>query len=417
MSGRTGRRGARMVVAALSALLSVPLVAGCGGIALPGAAPHGPAFRITAEFADVLDLVPQAAVKVNDVTVGSVEKIWLSGWHARVRMKIDRSVRLAADSTAELRQTSLLGEKFVALVAPAGAPAGGTLGDGAVIPLSRTGRSVEVEEVLAALGLLLNGGGLAQVQTINIELSKAMHGRESHLRDLLTQLDTFLGGLDRQKADIARALDAMDRLSARLAGDRATIGRALDSLGSGLTVLTDQRAQLTQALSALSRLSTVGTRVVDAGRDATLADLAALEPILTQLARAGDNLPGALEFMLTYPFPPNVEGAISGNFVNMYATLDLDGATVLSNLLIRPGTAATGPGRPLAPGAAPPLPVPGVSSLPVPVPTLPGGLPVPTLPGGLPSPTLTPLPTTTPSLPVPSASLPGCGPLGEIVGC
>lgn len=402
----SARRLLPLAVAALAAL--VPAGCGVAGISLPGAAPHGASYQVTAEFADVLDLVPQAAVKVNDVTVGSVEKISLSGWHARVRMRVDRAVRLPADATAELRQTSLLGEKFVALAAPAGAPAAGNLADGAVIPLSRTGRSAEVEEVLAALGLLLNGGGLAQLQTINIELSRAMHGREGQLRDLLGQLDTFLGGLDRQKADITRALDAMDRLSARLAGDRATIGRALSALGPGLRVLADQRAQLTRALSSLSRLSTVGTRVVDASRDATLADLAALKPILTELAHAGDNLPRALEFMLTYPFPPNVEGAIQGNFVNMYATLDLNGATVLSNLLVKPGTGAMAPGSPIPPKAAPPVPVPGAPSLPV---------PVPTLPGGLPSPTLTPLPTTTPSLPVPSVSLPGCGPLGEIVGC
>jgi phospholipid/cholesterol/gamma-HCH transport system substrate-binding protein len=410
MSARGGHGAARRIGTLAVAALAALAPAGCGldGVTLPGAAPHGPSYRVTAEFADVLDLVPQAAVKVNDVTVGSVEKIGLSGWHARVRMRIDKSVRLPTDATAELRQTSLLGEKFVALAAPAGGPAAGTLGDGAVIPLSRTGRSAEVEEVLAALGLLLNGGGLAQLQTIDVELNRAMHGREGELRDLLGQLDTFLGGLDRQKADITRALDAMDRLTGRLARDRATIGHALDALGPGLTVLADQRAQLTRALTSLSRLSTVGTRVVEASRDATLADLAALKPILTQLAHAGDNLPKALEFMLTYPFPPNVEGAIRGNFVNMYATMDLDGAVVLSNLLVRPGAGATGPGQIIPPGAAPAVPVPGAPALPV---------PVPTLPGGLPSPTLTPLPTISPSLPVPSVSLPGCGPLGEIVGC
>ena len=47
-----------------------------GGCTLPGGAPDGPAYRVTVEFGDVLDLVPQSAVKVNDVTVGSVEKMW-----------------------------------------------------------------------------------------------------------------------------------------------------------------------------------------------------------------------------------------------------------------------------------------------------------------------------------------------------
>src|SRR5262249_50280123 len=155
---------------------------------LPGGAPQGPSYRVTAEFSDVLDLVPQAAVKVNDVTVGSVQKITLSGWNARVEMAIDRDVRLPANATAAIAQTSLLGEEYVGRPAPAAAASQGTLADGAVIPLSRTSRSAEVEEVLGALGLLLNGGGLAQLKTISQELTKALSGRESTVTDLLRQL-------------------------------------------------------------------------------------------------------------------------------------------------------------------------------------------------------------------------------------
>jgi phospholipid/cholesterol/gamma-HCH transport system substrate-binding protein len=352
-------------------------------VPLPGGAPSGPAYQITAEFSDVLDLVPQAAVKVNDVTVGSVEKISLSGWTARTRLRIDRNVQLPANATAAVRQTSLLGEKYVTLAAPITEKASGRLSDGDVIPLSRTKRAAEVEEVLAALGLVLNGGGLAQLKTINQELSAALAGRESSTRDTLRQLDTFIGGLDQQKADLVRAVDALDRLTGRLAQQRAVIGKALDSLAPGLTVLAQQRQQLSGALIALGELGRVGTKVVTASRDDLVASVRALQPILEQLARAGDDLPKSLDFMLSYPFPPNVTGAIVGDFVNLSVTADLDAATILSNLLsaapaqarqatpaasdTRPGTAA--PVKPTAPS-------PGVG-----VPALPG---VPLLPGVLP---------------------------------
>ncbi len=63
---------------------------------LPGGAATGSdAYRVTVEFADVLDLVPQSAVKVNDVTVGAVEKVQLDGWHARVTVRLQESVRAA----------------------------------------------------------------------------------------------------------------------------------------------------------------------------------------------------------------------------------------------------------------------------------------------------------------------------------
>lgn len=342
----------RALTGALAALL---LPAGCGlpelaDLPLPGGAPAGAGYTVTAEFSDVLDLVPQAAVKVDDVTVGSVEKIWLAGWTARVRLRIDRAVRLPANATAAVRQSSLLGEKYVTVDAPP-TGASGRLADGDVIPLSRTQRGAEVEEVLAALGLLLNGGGLAQLRTINEELAGALDGREPAVRDALRQLDTFVGGLERQKADLVRAIEALDRLTDRLSRQRQVVGEALDSLAPGLTVLADQRAQLTAALTALGELGRVGTRVVNRSRDDTLAGVRALQPILEQLARAGDDLPKSLDFMLSYPFPPNVTGAIVGDFVNLSITADLDAATILANLVVAGPPPERATARPSAPGS------------------------------------------------------------------
>ncbi|MGS2618578.1 MCE family protein [Micromonospora sp. LZ34] len=341
------------------ALVVALLPAGCGlpeltDLPLPGGAPAGPGYRVTAEFRDVLDLVPQAAVKVDDVTVGSVEKVSLAGWTARVTLRIDREVQLPANATAAVRQSSLLGEKYVTVAAPTTEPQRGRLADGDVIPLVRTTRGAEVEEVLAALGLLLNGGGLAQLRTINQELGRALDGREPAVRDALRQLDEFVGGLERQKADIVRAVEALDRLTGRLARQRQVVGEAVDSLAPGVTVLARQRAQLTSALTALGELGRVGTRVVNRSRDDTLASLRALKPILEQLVRAGDDLPKSLDFMLSYPFPPNVTGAIVGDFVNLSVTADLDAAAILANLVAAaPAPTRAAAGRP-APGAAGP---------------------------------------------------------------
>ncbi|PWU57427.1 mammalian cell entry protein, partial [Micromonospora sp. S4605] len=349
-------RARRLLAAALAVAL---LPAGCGlpeltDLPLPGGAPAGPGYRVTAEFTDVLDLVPQAAVKVDDVTVGSVEKISLAGWTARVTLRIDREVQLPANASAAVRQSSLLGEKYVTVTAPTTEPRRGRLADGDVIPLARTTRGAEVEEVLAALGLLLNGGGLAQLRTINQELGRALDGREPAIRDAVRRLDEFVGGLERQKADIVRAVEALDRLTGRLARQRQVVGEAVDALAPGMTTLARQRAQLTSALTALGELGRVGTRVVNRSRDDTLASLRSLKPILEQLVRAGDDLPKSLDFMLSYPFPPNVTGAIVGDFVNLSITADLDAASILANLVAAapaPAGSATGARKP---GAAPP---------------------------------------------------------------
>jgi phospholipid/cholesterol/gamma-HCH transport system substrate-binding protein len=309
---------------------------GVNGVSLPGGANTGKhPYHVTIEFADVLDLVPQSAVKVDDVTVGTVEKVTLDkkNWHARVRVKVRDSVHLPGNAVADLRQTSLLGEKFVSLAPPSRIPPEGRLTDGDTIPIDRTGRAAEVEEVFSALSLVLNGGGVGQLQTINHELATALSGREDGVRDLLQQLKVFVGGLDRQKQDIVRALEGLDRLTTTLAKQKDTIATALTQITPGVGVLADQRAQLTTMLTALGHLSDVGSRVVRETKDDVLADLRNLQPILTQLTAAGDYLPKSLELLLTYPFPKTVNTAIRGDYTNLWITADLTITDLLQNLV------------------------------------------------------------------------------------
>jgi phospholipid/cholesterol/gamma-HCH transport system substrate-binding protein len=249
-------------------------------------------------------------------------------------------VRLPANAVAAIQQSSLLGEKYVELAPPGNEKPVGRLGDDSRIPLARTNRNVEVEELLGALSLVLNGGGLAQLQTINHELGNALEGRESEIKDTLSQLDTFIGGLDSQKEEINRALDRTNELAATLAGRTATIEKALDTIGPGLDVLNEQRDLLVSMLQGLARLGDVGTRIINRSAGNTVEDLRLLQPILTQLAAAGPNLARSLELVLTYPFPDsslsslNYRKAQTGGvalFTNMTATVDLD----LTNLLCR----------------------------------------------------------------------------------
>lgn len=391
MSAGRLRRPAAAAVAALLASTSLTACEGAYDLPLPGGAAGGDdVYRVTVEFADVLDLVPQSAVKVNDVTVGAVEKVELDGWHAKVRVRLLDSVRLPDNAIAELRQTSLLGEKFVSLSPPRDGGVG-RLKNGDVIPLERSGRNPEVEEVFAALSLLLNGGGVAQLKTINVELTKAMRGHEADIKGAITQLDTFLSGLNERKSEIVRAIDGLDRLSARLERQKGDIAVAIEDLGPGLKVLADQREQLTTMLTALSDLGRVGTRVINASREDTLANLRALDPILTRLSEAGANLPGALEMLVTYPFPRASTGAVKGDYTNLRITADLDLRAILTNLEGKDPLPSLPPVPPLP--SLPPAPLPTSTALPtslpsVSVPTSTESVPLPipsvsvTLPGG-----------------------------------
>lgn len=376
-----------VLLATAGLLLSGCQFQGAASFPLPGGVGGG--YEVKVEFTDVLDLVPQSAVKVNDVTVGSVKEIELSpgGYTAVVTVSLKDDVVLPENATASLRQTSLLGEKFVSLDAPS--DPSGRLRDGMYIPLSRTERNADIEEVLGALSLVLNGGSLEQLQVINSELTKALAGRETEVRAFLTQLSGFMGGLDAQKDHIIAALDGLDRLSAKLAANRTTLDIALRDLPQGARVLADERDQLTKMLKGLNNLGTVATRVIEATQQSTIADLRALQPILGQLAAAGKDLPDALELLTTFPFPrtvasPTGRGGMRGDYANLYVTIDSDPQTLLNNLrgalpIPLPSLAppaqprAGGPGasrtpastgRPDPTGSLPPLQLPDLRDLP-----------------------------------------------------
>jgi phospholipid/cholesterol/gamma-HCH transport system substrate-binding protein len=328
----------------VAAVAAGALVAGCGAsgfngiysLPLPGGASLGAhPYQVTAQFTDVADLVPQSAVMVNDVAVGRVTKIYLPprSWTANVRMLINGSVRLPANAIAEITQSSLLGEQYVALSAPPGVTPAGRLGNDAVIPLARTTANATVEEVLGALSLLLNGGGINQLHTITTQLDAAMTGNAPQIRSLITEIHATLVNLDAHKQAIFTALAGLKALSATLAARDKQIGYALDNLTPGLEVLADQRDQLVAMLDALDHLTGVTVATINASQASLVADLTELTPTLRALASAGQNLPLALQVLLTYPFTDQVINDVKGDYLNTYLSIQAKkGTTIIPSI-------------------------------------------------------------------------------------
>ncbi|NYG60028.1 phospholipid/cholesterol/gamma-HCH transport system substrate-binding protein [Nocardioides daedukensis] len=290
---------------------------------LPGGADLGDdPISISADFEDALDLVPQSTVKVDNVPVGRVSKITLNddGHSAHVELKVNDDVDLPGGTSARLRQTSLLGEKYVELVRPVASPGGPSLTDGDNLGLAQTSQAAEVEQVLGALSLVLNGGGIAQFQEISRELQNVSTGRPGEIKAFLGQMEEFVTGLESRKGSITAAIDGLADLSETLEGDKEKISTALTELSPGMKVIVDQRAQLTAMLSSLDKLSTVTVSTLDAAQDDIVADFKVLAPILEQLAKAGSDLPNSLQMLLTYPFPDSVLGAIKGDYLNVFIT-------------------------------------------------------------------------------------------------
>jgi phospholipid/cholesterol/gamma-HCH transport system substrate-binding protein len=327
MTGAFGRRAAMGL--AVLAVTAVGL-SGCGwhglnSLPLPGTEGGGPgSYLIQAQVPDVNNIEPNSRVRVGDVNVGNVTKIDRQGWHALVTMRINGGVELPANATAKMGQTSLLGSQHIELAPPTGEAPQGRLHDGSLIPLQNGGAYPTTEQTLAAVSLLLNGGGVGQLQDVVETFSTALRGREQDLRSLITQLDKFVAYNNDQTGDIIDATDSLNRVIGTFADQKPVVDRALKTIPDALAVLRDERDNLAEALDQLGEFSAITADSVNQTKESLVNELKDLAPVLRSLANAGPALTRSLSILATYPFPnETLENWVRGDYGNLTAIIDL----------------------------------------------------------------------------------------------
>jgi phospholipid/cholesterol/gamma-HCH transport system substrate-binding protein len=331
-SSRRAATGLVMVV--------VAAISGCGwrglnSLPLPGTQGNGPgSFVIQAQMPDVNNIQPNSRVRVADVTVGHVTKIERQGWHALVSMQLNGDVDLPANATAKIGTTSLLGSYHIELGLPKSEAPRGKLRGGSLIPISHGGAYPSTEQTLAALSLVLNGGGLGQVQDITEALSTAFAGREQDLRSLIAQLDRFTAHLNEQSGDIIAATESLNHLAGTFAASQPVLDRALATIPDALAVLNGERDQLLELADRLGKFSALTVDSVNRTKENLVRELRQVGPALESLANAGPSLTRSLSLLATFPFPNETfENFQRGDYANLTAIIDLTLSRIDQGLL------------------------------------------------------------------------------------
>lgn len=311
------------------------LLAGCqynglNSLSMPGTAGHGAgAYSVTVDLPDVATLPQNSPVMVDDVTVGSVSGIQAEqrpdgSFYAAVKLSLDKNVVLPANATATVAQTSLLGSMHIDLARPKGKPAVGKLTDGSKISESNSGRYPTTEEVLSALGVVVNKGNVGALEEITDETYQAVAGRQDQFDGLIPRLAELTAGLNRQVNDIIDAVDGLNRFSAILARDKDNLGRALDTLPDAIRVLNKNRDHIVEAFAALKKLATVTSHVLAKTKVDFAADLKDLYSVTKALTDNRKNFVTSLQLLLTFPFPNfGIKNAVRGDYLNVFTTFDL----------------------------------------------------------------------------------------------
>ena len=213
----------------------------------------------------------------------------------------------------------------IELAPPTDEPPEGELKNGSVIPLSAASTYPTTEQTLASVSILLNGGGLGQLQEINQTFAKALAGRENDMRSLLTQLDVFIKQLNEQTDDIIAATENLNALVGQVAAkddDRrqgADDHSAGDLGAGGFAREAGGRHRRARQVQRHRHLDGQSDQGVAGGQPAQHRAGAAVE-----LANAGPALTKGLDFLSTYPWVKStVPNWFRGDFANITLVIDL----------------------------------------------------------------------------------------------
>lgn len=310
-------RPPRLIAGLLVVLL---LLSGCSttleDLPLPGTGVPGETISVTADFADALNLASGATVKVNGVDSGRVQEVTTKDFTAQVTMTLRADAEVREGATARLRYTTPLGELFVEVTNPT---SGTALADGANLELTRTSTAPTVEDALSQASLLINGGGLAQLQVVTDELNDALGGREQRVRSLVDESTEFVTQANATTADIDAALRALDSVARTLRGRQTVINRALREVRPAAKVLRQNTPGLTRLLDELERFSGQANTTVTRTRSQVLGLLRLVEPVLAEMQRNSRSYPLSLTKLTA------LGRTVQGFIPNDYAAIRLVG--------------------------------------------------------------------------------------------
>ncbi|HEX3947543.1 MAG TPA: MlaD family protein, partial [Acidimicrobiales bacterium] len=241
------------------AALALATVAVAGALAGCGIGGSTPAVTVKAVFSDVDDLNTGAQVQLADVPVGRVTAITLDGQRAEVTMAIDRSAHVPADVTAELDQTTILGERFVNLAVPERGH-GTPLADGATI--AKTSVVPDVESVIGAGAQVFGSVSTSELAQIVAAGGQGFSGQAASLRQLLDNLSSVTAGYAGRTSQITTVVKSLDQLGSSLAPNATADAQAITNLSQTVSLLATQSGQFENLLQSLDTVSTQGASLL-----------------------------------------------------------------------------------------------------------------------------------------------------------
>lgn len=230
-----------------SALMTVVAALAAGALFVASRSSGG-SYTVHADFADAAGLRGHSQVKVGGVVVGMVDSMTVTPRNtALVTLKV-KDTRISRDARAYIRPVNLLGEKYVDLEPGVERPA---LPSGSLIPLSRTGTPVELDQVLDTL----DASTRTRLEILIDSSGQSLAGRGADfgatlasLPPALDQAQAMIGAFAQDNQALGRLVETSDRVIGAMAGQRKALGGLVTTGSSALGSVASRDSQLGQTL-------------------------------------------------------------------------------------------------------------------------------------------------------------------------
>ncbi|MCK0439783.1 MCE family protein [Gordonia alkaliphila] len=340
---RTAKRG-RLVAVSLAATLSAVTVSGCAyGLQDLPVAGVAETFPVTADLRTADGVVSGADVRSGQQIVGRVTDIALVDGQARLTLSLDGDTSLPANVQAAVELPSALGTPFIRLTEPDQPE--GRLTAGSRIDVSETSLGPQVESTLAALGNLVTGSGVGQIQSVMQSLNEAFATRSDKVGDLIDTLNRLLSRSSTYTADFNAAMQAAADVTSLLAAQESKVAEFLEQTPAAVNVLARQRDQIAGLMSLTSGLA-ANLDTITQGRRADLNQLVPdAQKLVDALASVNGEVGATLGQMNS--FMANMSRAIRGDYLVFDGALDIPGGIdkILTGGLLLSGQPLPTPGE------------------------------------------------------------------------
>ena len=236
-----------------------------------------------------LIMEPGNDVKLRGVVVGRVDGIGPDAAAASLRLDInsDQLEYIPANVEAEIKATTVFGNKFVELIVP-NDPSPARLAEGDVLMARNV--ATEVNTVFENLVGVLRQVDTAKLNAVLSALAEGVRGQGETLGEAITAGDEVLKQLNPRSETIREDWRALKEFSDTYGAAAENIVNVLDAVSTTSTTITDHQKQLDSLLLNVVGLSNTGIDLLGPNKDNLIRSVNVLESTTSLLLKYNPEL-------------------------------------------------------------------------------------------------------------------------------